>query len=189
MDVREREVVVARIRRPWGRVGEVLVDLHTDWPEERFAAGASLACAWEDGRRRDVRAAGLTRRGASVMLAVEGVTTIDEAENLAGAWLVAERGDVAASEPGEVHQADLIGLEVVPRDAPDAPFGRVVEVVEGVGQELLAVQPGGGGAPILVPFVSGICVEVDLAAGRLVVDPPRGLLDPDEAVVAGGDDA
>ncbi len=31
---------------------------------------------------------------------------------------------------------------------------------------------------ILVPFVAAIVPEVDVAGGRLVIDPPGGLLDP-----------
>jgi 16S rRNA processing protein RimM len=33
-----------------------------------------------------------------------------------------------------------------------------------------------------VPFVRAIVPEVDIAAGRLVLDPPPGLLDPGEAI-------
>ena len=39
-------------------------------------------------------------------------------------------------------------------------------------------------AEALVPFVSAIVTDVDVAAGRLVIDPPPGLLDPDEAIEA-----
>ena len=48
------------------------------------------------------------------------------------------------------------------------------------GQDLLVIrQAAGSGADALVPFVMAIVPEVDIAAGRLVIDPPPGLLDPD----------
>ena len=48
------------------------------------------------------------------------------------------------------------------------------------GQDLLSVTPAAGTqrqAEVLVPFVAAIAVEVDLAAGKVVIDPPPGLLD------------
>ena len=52
------------------------------------------------------------------------------------------------------------------------PVGRVADV-EHHGQDLLVIEPGG----VLVPFVAAIVPEVDVAAGRLVIDPPPGLLE------------
>ena len=55
------------------------------------------------------------------------------------------------------------------------------------GQDLLVIAGDGprSGAEILVPFVTAIVPEVDVAGGRLVIDPPPGLLDPDEASYGG----
>jgi 16S rRNA processing protein RimM len=52
----------------------------------------------------------------------------------------------------------------------------VTAVVHGAGGELLAIaRPGADEA--LVPFVAAIVPEVDLTRGRLVLDPPEGLLE------------
>jgi 16S rRNA processing protein RimM len=70
--------------------------------------------------------------------------------------------------------------------------GELVGTVTGVlhtGQDLLAVTPAPGTsrqAEVLVPFVAAIAVEVDLAGGRLVIDPPPGLLDLGQADANGG---
>jgi 16S rRNA processing protein RimM len=63
--------------------------------------------------------------------------------------------------------------------------GTVSEVLH-YGQTLLSVTPAAGTprrAEVLVPFVAAIAVEVDVAAGKLIIDPPPGLLDlaPDGA--------
>ena len=52
------------------------------------------------------------------------------------------------------------------------------------GQDLLVVAGAGqrAGTEIMVPFVAPIVPEVDLRAGRLVIDPPAGLLDPQDAL-------
>ena len=62
--------------------------------------------------------------------------------------------------------------------------GEVTDVLHH-GQDLLVVRraPGPGGE-VLVPFVSAIVTEVDVSSGRLVIDPPPGLLDPAESVEA-----
>jgi 16S rRNA processing protein RimM len=80
--------------------------------------------------------------------------------------------------------------------AAGEPIGVVTDVLHH-GQDLLVVRrdgrPGTPGAQglagpaageALVPFVGAIVTDVDVAAGRLVIDPPAGLLDPDEAIEA-----
>jgi 16S rRNA processing protein RimM len=60
--------------------------------------------------------------------------------------------------------------------------GQVTDVLH-YGQDLLVIKGGGPreGVEILVPFVAPLVPEVDVAAGRLVINPPPGLLDPDSA--------
>jgi 16S rRNA processing protein RimM len=58
------------------------------------------------------------------------------------------------------------------------------------GQDLLSITPAPGtsrGSEVLVPFVAAIAVEVDLAGGKLVIDPPPGLLDLGQSGSDGGD--
>jgi 16S rRNA processing protein RimM len=61
--------------------------------------------------------------------------------------------------------------------------GKVTDVLH-YGQDLLVVTGSGerAGAEIMIPFVSAIVPEVDLAAGELRVAPPPGLLNPQDAV-------
>jgi 16S rRNA processing protein RimM len=55
----------------------------------------------------------------------------------------------------------------------------VVTDVRHHGQDLLVIEPAAGGrGDLLVPFVAAIVPEVDVTAGRLVIDPPPGLLEP-----------
>jgi 16S rRNA processing protein RimM len=54
-------------------------------------------------------------------------------------------------------------------------LGRVREVVHAPASDLLVLDTAHG--EVLVPFVQAIVPEVDLAAGRVVLNPPAGLLD------------
>ena len=171
-----RQVVLARIRRPWGLRGELLLDLHSDWPEERFAPGAELELAWDDGRTARATVREFRRSGVGPLLALDGADGIDEARVYAGATIVADAEQLprlAGEEDWQ--QADLVGLLVVLRD------GRRVGIVEGIEEgaasDLAVVRLDAGGEALL-PLVPAIAVSIDRDAGQLVVDPPAGLLDP-----------
>jgi len=175
------QVTVGRIGRPHGIGGAVVVGVRTDEPELRFAVGSRL-----DTDRADVgtlTVAAVRWQSGALIVRFDGVRDRDAAAELTGTWLSVDSGTLAAPEdPDEFRDHDLVGLSVQTAD------GTVVGVVEDVlhyGQDVLAIRPAGGsGAPaeILVPFVKAIVTDVDVAAGLLVIDPPPGLLNPDEAV-------
>ena len=97
----------------------------------------------------------------------------DAAETLRGTWLVVDSGDIPPSaDPDEYHDQELIGLAVVTTGGADV--GEVAGVLHH-GQDLLVVR--GPDGETLVPFVAALVPEVDVAGGRLVIDPPPGLLD------------
>ena len=160
-----------------GLRGEAVVELHTDTPHERFAPGTELLA-----RRTGAPVAPLTVRSARahsgrLLVAFEGVADRDGAEALRGVQLLVPTTALSApQDPDEFHPHQLEGLRAELADGSAA--GTVREVVHGPGGELLVLdRPDGGEA--LVPFVSAIVPTVDLAGGRVVLDPPEGLLDPE----------
>jgi 16S rRNA processing protein RimM len=167
------QLVVGRIGRAHGIRGDVLVDVRTDEPDERFAAGSVLAT--------DPAAAGpLTVDEArwhsgKLVVAFGGVADRSAAEALCGVLLVIDSAELAPiDDPDEFHDHELIGLRVTTADG--AALGELAEVVHGPAGDLLVVRRDGGGE-VLVPFVRGIVPAVDVSAGTVVVDPPDGLLD------------
>lgn len=171
------EVVVARIGRPHGVRGEVSAQLRTDDPVRRLAPGAVLATDPPAAGPLTVRAA--RRHGDRMLLTLAGVGDRDAAEALRGVLLLAETGDPtggdeSAGDPDAWADAELVGLAVVTVAGLSA--GVVVGVRHGAAQDLLEVrQPSG--AVALVPFVRAIVPDIDVAGGRVVLDPPEGLLD------------
>jgi 16S rRNA processing protein RimM len=170
-------VVVARIGRAQGIKGEVTVEVGTDEPEVRLAPGVRLTTdppeigplTIETGRVQSGR----------LVLRFAGVTDRNRAEALRNTLLIAEVDPQELPEdPEEFYDHQLVGLAAVTVDGTHV--GQVAEVAHLPGQDLLIVaRPGGGEA--LIPFVSEIVPEIDLAGARVVVDPPPGLLDGDEA--------
>ncbi|MEV0582423.1 ribosome maturation factor RimM [Nonomuraea sp. NPDC050310] len=162
------KLAVGRIGRPHGVRGEMTVEVRTDDPEERFRPGTVFAT---DAGTVVVEAA-RWHKGV-LLLSVEGVRSREAAEELRDTMLLIDSEDVAPTgDPDEFHDHQLIGLAVV--TVSGEPVGEVTDVLHH-GQDLLVVRRGGG-EDAYIPFVKALVPEVDVEGGRLVVDPPEGLL-------------
>ena len=168
-------ILVGVVARTHGNRGEVIVNPETDFPEERFKQGAQL-----DGRARRTAASDTLEvatmrmhQGRPVIL-FKGVGSMDDAELLAGTELrIAE--DEATTElldDGEYFHRDLIGCAVVTESGD--PVGEVTAVEGDRGNTRLVVKSRR--SEVLIPLADEICT-VDLAAKRITVRPPDGLLE------------
>jgi len=166
-----------------------LVKLHsfTETPEDIAAYGP---LSDEAGARRFTLR--LTGRGKDVLLArVAGVETRDQAEALEGTRLFVERAALPPIAEAETYyRADLIGLAV--EDPQGRRLGRVADVENHGAGDILAVGLEAGGE-LLLPFTRAAVPLVDIAGGRLVVEPPAELTaapaTPAEAAPDGAPDA
>ena len=175
------QIAIGQIARAHGIRGEVTVMVRTDEPDVRFAPGTALAT--EPPERGPLTVAATRWHSGRLLITFEGVRDRNAAEDLKGTLLVLDSAEIPApADPDEFYDHQLIGLAVV--TAAGDSVGEVTDVLHH-GQDLLVVRraPGPAGEG-LVPFVSAIVTEVDVPSGRLVVDPPPGLLDPAGAVEA-----
>jgi 16S rRNA processing protein RimM len=118
-----------------------------------------------------------------VLLArIEGVGDRDAAERLKGRQLYLPRAALPPPEDEEYYHADLLGLRA---ELPDGTCLGRVRAIYGFGAgDSLEIEREGG-APVLVPFTRAAVPVVDLAAGRVVIAPPEGLLaEPNDAAPA-----
>jgi 16S rRNA processing protein RimM len=174
------QLVVGRVGRPHGLRGEVTVEVRTDDPDQRFSAGSALDTV--PAERGPLTVAGTRWHSGTLLVRFAGYDDRDAAEDLRDTVLAIESGDLPPLEdPEEFYDHELIGLEVT--TVAGEAVGTVTHVLHH-GQTLLVVEGGGtrSGAEILVPFVAAIVPEVDVSGGRLVIDPPDGLIDPERAV-------
>jgi 16S rRNA processing protein RimM len=173
------ELVVGRIGRAHGVRGDVSVDVRTDDPERRFAPGSVLTT--EPGRQPVTVARARWHHGR-LLVGFEDCTDRSTAELMRGQLLVIDAASVSPpTEPDVYWDHQLIGLTAALLSGE--PIGVVDDVVHLPGSELLVVRRADGGE-VLVPFVSAIVPTVDLDAGRLVVDPPDGLLEVNDPAAA-----
>ena len=169
------QLVVGRIRRPHGIRGELSVEVRTDDPDDRFEVGRALAT--DPAERGPLTITSRRWHTGSLLLTFAGIGDRDAAEELRGTWLVVDSSEVGPTgDPDEFHDYELIGLAAV--TVGGEPVG-VVTDVRHHGQDLLVIELAAGGrGDLLVPFVAALVPEVDVTAGRLVIDPPPGLLEP-----------
>jgi len=173
------EVVVARIGKPHGLRGEVTVQLHTDDPEARFAVGSTIATQADAGtgvpRTLTIRS---TRVHQGVwLLGFDQIPDRTGAESLRGTRLVVDAAELTRAADDDTegwYEDELRGLAVHTSDG--ARIGEVTRLEMGPAQDLLVVALDAGGDAYL-PFVEAIVPEVDVEGGRVVVDPPEGLLE------------
>lgn len=117
---------------------------------------------------------GQATKGALVAR-IGGIRTKEQADALKGIDLFAPRDRLPALPDDEFYHADLMGLVVV--DTGGAELGRVKAVHDHGAGDLLEVLVPGASATVLLPFTREAVPTVDLAAGRIVADPPAGLFD------------
>jgi len=166
----EPRICVGVITGAQGVRGAVRIKSFTAAPEDVASYGP---VADETGQREfALRAVG--RAKGVVIATIAGIADRDAAERLKGVRLYVARGKLPAPGEEEYYHADLIGLAAVLRDG--TVLGQVRAVHEyGAGDSLEVARASGG--TVLVPFTRAAVPEIDLAAGRLVIDPPEGLLD------------
>ncbi|TCP40430.1 ribosome maturation factor RimM [Rhodovulum marinum] len=126
----------------------------------------------EDGARSfDVTLTRPVKGGFAARLS--GVATKEQADALRGTQLYADRAVLPSLPEDEYYHADLIGLEVL--DTGGTVLGRVRSVQDHGAGALLEIHGPGLSSTVLLPFTNACVPTVDLAAGRLIADPPEGL--------------
>jgi len=187
-------LVVGHIGKPHGIRGEVLVTVRTDEPEQRFVAGSVYITEVPRDRRVSTGPAPLPAvpgeryqvpaklvleslrwHQGRVIARFEGVHDRNVADELRGVLLQVDSSELTPpDDPDEFHDHQLVGLRVESVDGVE--LGTVARIDHTSASDLVVVDKAGGGTA-LIPFVTRIVPTVDLAAGRMIVDPPEGLLD------------
>jgi len=164
--------VVGRIARAHGIRGQVIVNLETDFPDERFQPGAELFIE-RNGRIETLTLTAVRFQNQRPVIAIDGVDTMNDAEALAGYELRIPVERLAALPAHTFYRHDLIGCRVVTTDGRDV--GEVSNVEGELTGSRLVIE--GANGEILIPLVSNICTTIDPAGKRIVISPPEGLLD------------
>jgi 16S rRNA processing protein RimM len=163
-DPANKPICVARIGAAHGTTGEVRLWSFTADPKAIARYGALTTF---DGRTIEIAA---LRPGKEFLIArIVGVTDRNGAERLCNLDLFIPRDRLPPPEADEYYHADLIGLAAHDRDGN--ALGTVVAVHNFGAGDLLEIAPARG-QTLLLPFTAEVAPEIDIAAGRMVIDLP-----------------
>jgi 16S rRNA processing protein RimM len=169
-------VAVGRIIGAHGREGEIRVKATSDVPG-RFDEGQTLYVS-RDGVSPEERTYQIAKtrstgsKGKDILIiSLRGCRDRDQALRMAGLWLCVLQSEVPSAEEGEYFHYELLGLKV--RTVEGEDLGEVAEILETGSNDVYVVR--GAAGEILVPALSKVVREIDIASGLMVVDLPEGL--------------
>jgi 16S rRNA processing protein RimM len=158
-------LLVGRIGRAHGILGEATIEVRTDEPDRRFAIGGTVQTD-SNGELKII--SGRVHNGI-LLLGFDGITDRNGIEKLRNTLLYADV-DINESndDEDEYHVMQLIGCAAVLESGET--FGEVMDVINLPGQDLLAIKTAQGEQ--LIPFVHQLVPTVDIANKKVVVIPP-----------------
>jgi 16S rRNA processing protein RimM len=162
---------------PQGRRGEVLAELHTDFPE-RFTERRELSGLAANGTRRELLLEEHWFHKGGIVLKFAGVDSISDAEQLTGCEVQILREQRAELEPGATYVSELIGCQVwLAGDSGARLLGPIAGIEFSAGTAPLLVVRGEAGQDYLLPYAEEFLKTVDLDGRRIEMRLPEGLLE------------
>jgi len=163
-------VLLGVVAAPHGVRGLVRIKSFTEDP---MAVAAYGPLSDETGRKA-YRVEALSAARGAVLARIEGVADRTAAEALRGLRLYVERERLPGTGEREWYEADLIGLAAVGRDGRD--WGKVIAFHDFGAGSVMEVSGGSSTKTVMLPFTDEAVPEIDVAGGKVVIEPPAGLL-------------
>jgi len=164
-------LIVGFLRRPHGVHGELLMDIHTDFPE-RLRAGTKVY-AGED--RKPLAIASTRPHGQSgLLISFRGISTPEQAGQLRNTWLHVPAKDRPSLSDGKLYQHQILGLRVVSDDGTD--LGSLTEILATGANDVYVVKDEAG-KEVLLPAIPDVILGYDLEKGEIKVHLLEGLIE------------
>ena len=161
-------LAVGFLRRAHGVQGELLMDLHTDFPE-RLRSGKKLFV----GDDRQLMTLASARPHAKGMLVrFKGIETPEAAGQYRNQWVYVKASEVPSLPEGKLYQHELLGFAVVDED--DRPLGELVEILETGANDVYVIRDAQG-HELLLPAISSVILSLDPARRLMRVHLLEGL--------------
>lgn len=162
-------VIVGEIRKPWGRVGDILATLYAG-DESGLQPGMTAFVNGQPAEVLDVHGGG---RGGTV-LTLSTIRNPHEADAARGAVLEVATDDLPKLPEDLYYHFELLGMTVTSESGET--IGELSEVIETGANDVYAVKPEGKDAKeILVPAIQGVILDIDRESRTVKVDLPDGL--------------
>jgi 16S rRNA processing protein RimM len=161
-------LTVGFLRRPHGVQGEIILDLHTDFPE-RLKSGRKLFLGEEHKQMTLVSA---RPHAKGMLIKFKGVETPEAVGQFRNQWVYVKAADVPPLQEGQLYQHELFGFSVV--DETDRLLGELVEILETGANDVYVVRDANG-REILLPAIPSVILELDPARRLIRVHLLEGL--------------
>ena len=162
-------IVVGFLRRPHGVRGDLIMDVHTDFPE-RLKTGKTVFVG-EDHQPMVI--ASLRPVAAGMLVRFRGVKTPEGAGQFRNTWVFVPTANRPELPDGEYYHHQLIGLNVVTEDGRE--LGVLVDILETGANDVYVVRHPDG-SEVLLPAIPPVILEVSLADRQMRVHLLDGLI-------------
>jgi 16S rRNA processing protein RimM len=159
---------VGFLRRPHGVQGEIIMDLHTDFPE-RMKSGRKLFVGEE---YKPMTLTNVRPHQLGLLVKFKGVETPEDAGMYRNQWVYIKAKDAPPLPDGKIYQYELIGFKVV--DENDNPLGELVEILETGANDVYVVKDDSD-KEILLPNIPSVILDLDTGARLMRVHLLDGL--------------
>lgn len=168
-----RFLVVGKVKGAHGLRGELKVEILTEDPH-RFGLLKRVFIGLEEEEPVPWILEGFRLHKGQALLVVQGCQDRSSAEALRGQLVQIPLEEAIPLESDEYYEYQILGLEVWTSSGEF--LGRVADIIEtGANDVYVVAGPAPGHTEILLPAIEEVVVEIDLEAGRLVVELPEGL--------------
>ncbi len=159
---------VGFLRRPHGVKGEIVMDVHTDFPE-RMKSGRKLFIGEE---RQPVTLTSVRPHQSGLLVKFEGIETPEQAGKFRNQWVYVKKSDLPPLSEGQLYQFELLGFRVVDEDGN--PLGELVEILETGANDVYVVRDDSG-REILLPNIPSVILDLEPASRTMRVHLLEGL--------------
>lgn len=163
-------VLLGVVAAPHGVRGLVRIKSFTEDP----MAVAAYGPLSDESGKKEYRVEALSAARGAVLARIEGVADRTAAEAIRGLRLYVERKRLPETSEREWYEADLIGLEAVGTDGRN--WGKVIAFHDFGAGSVMEVSGGSPTKTVMLPFTDEAVPEIDVEGGKVLIDPPAGLL-------------
>ena len=161
-------LTVGFLRRPHGVQGEIMMDLHTDFPE-RMKKGRKLFVGEE---YHPMTLTNVRPHQTGLLVKFNGLETPEDAGKLRNQWVYIKAKDATPLREGQIYQHELFGFRVI--DENNNALGELVEIIETGANDVYVVR-NESGKELLLPAIPSVILDLDPASRLMLVHLLEGL--------------
>jgi 16S rRNA processing protein RimM len=161
-------LTVGFLRRPHGLQGEIIMDLHTDFPD-RMKSGRKLLVGEE---HQPMTLTSVRPHQLGLLVKFKGIETPDDAGKFRNQWVFIKAQDAPPLPEGQIYQHELFGFKVL--DENEVLLGELVEILETGANDVYVVRDESG-KEILLPAIPSVILDLDTGHRLMRVHLLEGL--------------